>query len=178
MTHLARSPHPWITLGLIGAYCVLAHFVSSHNLLVLTNSILLVVSGVVGVAFGGQAIRFMRGRDKAFQRLSPEEQARAQHISYGIFLAWFDTFIWRCLIAFWLLAQMRPSIVANDIFPGLYFVASIGCYYHMTSPGVLANSYRGRTIACAVVIAVAMLLGAIQLWYAPDLTWLADIAEP
>jgi len=178
MTYLVRSPHPWITLGLLATYCVCAWFASSQTLLVVTNALLLVVSGVVGVAFAGQAIRFMRARDPAFRRLSAEEQARAQHISYGIALAWLDTFVWRVIITVWLLAKMRPSLVANDVLPALYFLCSLGCFYHLTSPGVLARTYRGRTIACVIVIAVAVALGAVQLWYAPDLTWLAVAIEP
>jgi hypothetical protein len=178
MTHLVRSPHPWITLGLLAVYCATSWFVSSQHLLVATNALLLVVSGVVGVAFGGQAARFMRGRDEAFRRLSAEERSRAIHISFGIALAWLDTFVWRVIIAFWLLSKMRPSLVSNDVLPALYFLCAVGCFYHLTSPGVLARTYRGRTVSCVIVVAVATLLGALQLWYAPDLTWLAIAVEP
>src|SRR6478735_5193000 len=103
MRYVVRSIHPWVTLAVIAVLCFASWLVSSQTLLVTTNSFLLVVSAVVGVAFTGQAIRYMRGRDKGFQRLDPEEQARAQHISYGIALAWIDTAIWRCIIMVWLL---------------------------------------------------------------------------
>jgi len=178
MRYVVRSIHPWITLVVIGVLCVASWLVSSQTLLVTTNSFLLVVSGVVGCAFTGQAIRYMRGRDRAFQRLSPEEQARAQHISYGIALAWIDTAIWRCIIMVWLLSGMRPSLVSNDVLPALYGLCALGAFYHLTSPGVLARTYRGRTIACVAVVAAALWLAAVQLWYAPDLTWLAVAIEP
>jgi hypothetical protein len=151
---------------------------SSQTLLVVTNSLLLVVSGVVGVAFAGQAVRFMRGRDPAFRRLDVEDQARAQHILYGIALAWLDTFVWRVIILVWLLSGMRPSLVSNDVLPALYGLCSLGAFYHLTSPGVLSRTYRGRTIACIAVIAAALVLGGLQLWYNPDLSWFADILEP
>jgi hypothetical protein len=178
MTHLVSSPHPWIVLGLLAIYCAASWVVSSQHLLVATNALLLVVSGVVGVAFAGQAIRFMRGRDPAFLRLSSEERSRTIHISFGIALAWLDTFAWRVIISFWLLSRMRPSLVSNDVLPALYFLCAVGCFYHLTSPGVLARTYRGRTISCVTVVAAAALLGAIQIWYAPDLTWLAVVIEP
>ena len=178
MTYLVRSIHPWIVVGLLAFYCVLTQFMSSQELLVIANSFLLVVSGVVGWAFAGQAFRFMRAKDPAFRRLGSEDQARALHLSWGIALAWLDTFLWRVIILVWLLSGMRPSLVSNDILPALYAYCSLGAYYHLTSPGVLSQTYRGRTIACVVVVGVAMVLGAIQLWYAPDLTWFAKLIEP
>ena len=178
MRYITRSPHPWITLGLLAVYVVTAHFVSSQTLLVITNSLLMVVSGVVGVAFGIQAIRYMRGRDKSFQRLSPDEQARAIHLSYGIGLGWIDTSIWRLFICLWLLSGLRPGLVSNDVFPALYLMCMLGSLYHLTSPGALATTMRGRVIACTVVVGVGFILAAIQIWYTPDLNWLADIIEP
>jgi hypothetical protein len=168
MVKLARSVHPWLSLALLGLFCVVAYGLSVRQTLIVANSLLLVISGTVACVYLPKAIRAMRER----------RDPAIQHITYGIVLGWGDTFLWRLLIMLWLLTDQRPALVNNDILSGLYAGAALGAFYHLTSPGAMARGFWPRAVACALVVVVSVVLAAVLILVPPDLTWVAVHIEP
>jgi hypothetical protein len=169
MVKLAHSMHPWISLSLLALFCVVAYALNVRDTLIVANSLLLVISGTVAAVYLPKAVKAMRER----------RDPAVQHISYGIVLGWGDTFLWRVLIMIWLLTDQKKSIlVNNDILSGMYAGAALGAFYHLTSPGAMARGLWPRVIACAVVVAMAVVLSAVLILIPPDLTWLVDRVEP
>jgi hypothetical protein len=171
MRRLVSSQHVWITLFLVVAFWGISPWMTADQMVKISTASLWVVSGVAGPAYLVQAVIAFRRR----------ESITVQHTTFGIALAWMSTWFWMTDRMLWLFGGLLDGLARNKLVAGAVAGAAIGCFYHLTSPGVFGQRLTGlrpRAAICAVVAAVAAGVSSFLILAPPDLTWLALAVVP
>ena len=171
MKRIVRSAPVWITLAAGAAYWCASPFLGTDQLIRVSTASLWVVSGVVGPSYAVQAIQAVR----------KDESVTVQHITFGIAFGWLATFCWMTDRMLWLSSHYPDFLARNKLVAGAVLGAGIGCFFHLTSPGVFGKKMQGfwpRAAICGVVLAIVVALSTIMVAAPPDLTWLAELVEP
>jgi hypothetical protein len=165
---VVRSQHFWISGGLLIAFCLGVATLEVKTALTLSNSLLLVASLVVGLAYLPVAYRAVR--DGASPTI--------QHLAIGIVYAWFFNAIWRVLSIIWLTSGQPPELVNNYVISFCQAAIALGALYHVTSPGALGVSYRRRGLAVGAIVAAAFAFAVWMIVDAPDTRPIASALIP
>jgi hypothetical protein len=140
----------------------------ARTALMLSNSLLLVASIVVGFFYIPVAWRAIRDG----------ESATIQHLALGITLAWCFSGLWRALSLIWLNSGQPLALVNNDVIALCQAGVALGALYHVSSPGALGVSYKRRVAVVAGIVAAAFGFAAWMTWAPPDMRPLAEAIIP
>lgn len=171
MRRIVHSSQVWTSLAAGAAYWGVSPFLSADQLIKASTTALWIVSGAVGPAYAVKAVQAVRR----------SESVTVQHLTFGIALGWVATFIWMTDRMLWLSSRYPDFLARNKLVAGAVFGAAVGCFYHLTSPGVFGQglrSFRSRAVICGIVLFIVVALSAIMVAAPPDLRWLAIALEP
>lgn len=151
---LLRSRNVWIAAGLFALFGVSAWLTDYHTLSVLVQSLTMVVSAAVLVAYGRWGIEAM-----GMQPITRDHQ-----LLLGINLAWLGTFLRSAFVIWWRVGAHGDAPIDSDWVTLFNTMILLGGALHITAPGVIDNKIPPRNwIMLGAALGIGLTVGWILL---------------
>lgn len=155
---LARARNVWIAATLFGVFGLSAYFSDYYTLNVLIQSVTMMVSAAVLVAYGRWGIEALL--------LNPI--SRDYQLLLGINIAWLGTFLRSAFIIWWRVGPHGEAPIASDWVTFFNAMIMLGGVLHITAPGVIENKVPPRNwlllgAAVGAGLTIGWLLLAVQI---------------